>query len=386
MRRVAAISRNGRMLAISALLLYAGRPVAQGRAACTEMSTAAHTSQPSAQRRSTGRQILRHAERLLLVAGTGLFVFLIYQLGPNTVAANLRAVGWGILLVVAQEIIAYAANTLGWRSAFPPPRPTIPLRRLLPARIAGDAVNYVTPTATLGGEFVRTRLLRGAAPTTSLVASVAVAKLTQTVGQVAFVIAGLALVINETPLPPPVRRGILIGLTIFSTLVVALVLLQRRGMFAPLLRLAHRLGLPARTPETMRRLEHLDHEIARFHGAAVAPFLWSSAVFFLGWCAGVIEIYLILWLLNVPATLQRALTIEVLSVAIDGTLFFVPLKAGTQEGGKVLIFTILGLDPAKGLALGIVRRIRELSWALIGLLILSRHHLLRRGAGESPNP
>ncbi len=333
-----------------------------------------------------GRRILRHAERILLVAGTGLFIFLIYQLGPDTVAANLRTVGWGILVVVAQEIIAYLANTLGWRTAFPPPRPAIPLRRMLPARIAGDAVNYVTPTASLGGEFVRTRLLRDEASTTSLVASVAVAKLTQTVGQIAFVILGLALVIHETPLPPLVRSGILIGLTIFSVLIAGLVLLQRRGMFAPLLRLAHRLGLPARTPDTLRRLEHLDREIARFHGAAMAPFLSSSAIFFLGWCAGVIEIYLILWLLDVPVTWHRALTIEVLSVAIDGTLFFVPLKAGTQEGGKVLIFTILGLDPAKGLALGIVRRIRELSWALIGLVILSRHHLLRRGAAPPPNP
>jgi len=349
------------------------------------MSTPAQTSQPSVPTRSPGRQILRHAERVLLVAGTGLFIFLIYQLGPGTVLTNLRIVGWGIVVVVAQEIIAYTANTLGWRSAFPPPRPAISLRRMLPARIAGDAVNYVTPTATLGGEFVRTRLLRDDAPSTSLVASVAVAKLTQTVGQVAFVIVGLNLVINETPLPPPVRRAILTGLTLFTALVVGLVLLQRRGMFAPLLRLAHRLGLPARSPETMRRLEHLDREIARFHGSAAAPFLSSSAIFFVGWCAGVIEIYLILWLLDVPVTLHRALTIEVLSVAIDGTLFFVPLKAGTQEGGKVLIFTLLGLDPAKGLALGIVRRIRELSWALIGLVILSRHHLLRRGAAPPPS-
>jgi hypothetical protein len=76
------------------------------------------------------------------------------------------------------------------------------------------------------------------------------------------------------------------------------------------------------------------------------------------------------------------LTVEVLSVAIDGMLFFVPAKAGTQEGGKVLIFTILGLDPAKGLALGIVRRIRELTWASIGLMILSRHQLSTRPALE----
>ena len=78
--------------------------------------------------------------------------------------------------------------------------------------------------------------------------------------------------------------------------------------------------------------------------------------------------------------MSRAVTIEVLSVAIDALLFFVPAKAGTQEGGKVLIFHLLGLDPAKGLALGIVRRLRELSWSMVGLIVLARHHARQRAA------
>ena len=128
----------------------------------------------------------------------------------------------------------------------------------------------------------------------------------------------------------------------------------------------------------MRRLQHLDEEIARVHVNGNGAFALSVASFFVGWCMGVVEIYLILWFLGVPVSVHRALTVEVLSVAIDGMLFFVPFKAGTQEGGKVLIFTLLGLDPAKGLAVGILRRIRELFWAAVGLLILSRQQLTAR--------
>jgi hypothetical protein len=76
----------------------------------------------------------------------------------------------------------------------------------------------------------------------------------------------------------------------------------------------------------------------------------------------------------VEASMRLALTIQVLATAIDAILFLVPARAGIQEGGKVLIFSILGLDTAKGLALGIARRIRELGWGLVGLLILARHH------------
>jgi phosphatidylglycerophosphate synthase/uncharacterized membrane protein YbhN (UPF0104 family) len=320
----------------------------------------------------------RLAERFFLVAGIILLVVLVRELGPSTVLANLTLVGWGIVPIVLQESVAYLANTLGWWAAFPWPRPAIPFGQLLAARIAGDAVNYTTPTATLGGEFVRTRLLRGRAPTTSLVASVAVAKLSQTIGQISFVIIGLAIVIDETPLPAPIQHGLLIGLAAFSALTIALVWAQRRGMFAPLFRLAVRLGLPAVAPQLARSAQHLDNEIARFHDTANGAFAFSVASFMAGWAMGIVEIYLILWFLNVPVTVHRALTIEVLSVAIDGVLFFVPAKAGTQEGGKVLIFTLLGLDPAKGLALGILRRIRELTWSMVGLTILSRHHLSAR--------
>ena len=68
-------------------------------------------------------------------------------------------------------------------------------------------------------------------------------------------------------------------------------------------------------------------------------------------------------------------------MAIDALFFFVPAKAGVQEGGKALIFRLLGLDPAKGLVLGIVRRLRELTWSLIGLVVLARHQARRRAAG-----
>lgn len=326
------------------------------------------------------KRVLHIAERVLLVGGLVLLAWLIHKLGATAVLANLRLVGWGIVLIVTQEILAYTANTVGWLFAFRRPRPRIPFVRLLAARIAGDAVNYVTPTATIGGEFVRTRFLSGQASDTSIVASVAVAKLSQTVGQIAFVIVGLAVILDDTPLPAPLHRGLLGGLAGFSALAIGLILAQRRGMFAPMLRFVQRLGLPAHVPDLMRRLQHLDEEIARFHGNADGAFFVSSASFFVGWALGVLEIYLILWFLGVPVTVHRALTVEVLSVAIDGMLFFVPAKVGTQEGGKVLIFTLLGLDPAKGLALGILRRTRELAWALIGLLILSRRQLAARPA------
>ena len=82
----------------------------------------------------------------------------------------------------------------------------------------------------------------------TVTASVAVAKLAQTVGQIVFVIVGLAIVLDDTPMPEATRYGLLAGLAGFSALVFGLIFVQRRGMFAPLWRLFERLGLPARAP------------------------------------------------------------------------------------------------------------------------------------------
>jgi uncharacterized membrane protein YbhN (UPF0104 family) len=315
-------------------------------------------------------------ERLFLVGGVILFILLVRRVGAETVLEDLLLIGWGFVLIIGQEILAYVANTLGWRQAFFPERPRILFRTLLAARIAGDAVNYVTPTAGVGGEFVRARMLLGQVDRTALWASVAVAKISQGVGQLLFILVGLLIVLPGTPLPAPVRQGLFVTLLVFAAASLAGVLLQRRGMFSVGVRLLRGLGLPI-SHRVGERLQTLDHHISRSY-AAMSSFPLSVAYFFAGWAMGVVEIYITLYFLQIPVDWHLALAIEVLSATIDGVFFFVPAKAGTQEGGKMLIFTILGLDPAKGLALGIARRIRELSWSGVGLLILSRHQLRQR--------
>jgi len=195
-----------------------------------------------------------------------------------------------------------------------------------------------------------------------------------------FVFLGLFLVARYTHLPEGFERGLLIGLIVLTTGLLVGIFMQRRGMFGAATRLATHFGV--RVPERLReQVERLDREIARFYAAPTA-FAMSVLCFFGAWCMGVVEVYIVLTCLDAGPSLSRAATIEVLSVGLDALTFFVPAKAGTQEGGKVLIFDVLGLDPTKGLTLGIVRRLRELSWSMVGLVVLARHHARRRAASS----
>ncbi|HSP95814.1 MAG TPA: lysylphosphatidylglycerol synthase domain-containing protein [Candidatus Dormibacteraeota bacterium] len=317
-------------------------------------------------------------ERGLLVAGVVLFVFLVRRLGVGEVWSNLRLIGWGFLLVLAQEGVSYCLNTLGWRYAFPPPRPPIPFRSLVAARLGGEAINNLTPTATIGGEVVRARMLEGMCDPHTAWASVAVAKLSQTTAQMIFVFVGLIFLVRDVPLPEGFRRGLFIGLGAITTGLLLAIALQRRGMFGAAARLAARVGL--HVPDSLHeQVARLDGEIARLYRAPWS-FAASVAGFFGAWCMGAVEVYIIMTCLQLAPTWGLAFTVEVLSVAIDALFFFVPAKAGIQEGGKALIFRLLGFDPAKGLVLGIVRRLRELTWSSVGLIVLARRQARKRAA------
>jgi glycosyltransferase 2 family protein len=320
----------------------------------------------------------------VLVIGIILFGVLLTQLGVDKVLANLRMVGWGIVLIIAAEILAFFANTLGWRAAFPSGGRLPSFGQLLLARVAGDAANYLTPTATMGGEFIRVRMLQGQAPVAALVASVMVAKLTQTVGLVAFVTSGLLLVVDDMHLPAGAHWGILGGLTLFAAVLTGLLLMQRRGLLAPALRLADRWPALRFLASLRSSVEQIDAEMARVHRESFGRIVLSSASFALGFACGIIESYLILWFFGIPVSLKLALAVEVLGVALNNVMFFVPLRAGTQEAGKALVFAVLGLDPAQGLAAGVICRIRELTWAFVGLAILARSRLQNQSLPASP--
>lgn len=323
----------------------------------------------------------RIIERGLLVAGLVLFVVLLHETGTRVVVGNIRLVGWGIGLIVLQEVLAYACNSLGWWYAFPLPRPAIPFRRLLAIRLAGDAINYVTPTANVGGEFVRVRLLSGYVPTAAAVASVAIAKLNQTVAQVAFILVGVLVALRDAGLPPALGRSLFISAAVMSAVALPLLVASRRTLLGPLRRVLQTLGVGSHVLGSGAGSGAADDDGRAFHLSARPGFVASTGWFLVGWTVGLLEVYLMLYFLDVPVTVERVVVIEVFSSAIDGLLFFIPAKVGTQEGGKVLIFTLLGLDPAKGLSLGILRRIRELAWAGVGLLVLSRLQ-----AGLTPVP
>jgi uncharacterized protein (TIRG00374 family) len=312
-------------------------------------------------------------QRISLLVGLGLFFYLLQRVGLGVIGRNLAQIGWGFLYVLALEAVVLTVNTLAWRATLPHPE-RVPGLALGAMRLVGDGVNALVPAAVVGGELLRARLLSRWVPPAEALASVTLAAMTQFLGQSLFV--GLGSLGTEGRGLQPGLRILGAGVGVFLVLFVAM-----------LARIAGAGGKGARIG-----LEGLDRTIGRLLARfAAGKEFWhdlklsvrmsirdrpralvlSSALFALGWILSVGEILIVLKLLGSPVPLRTGLSIAVLSVIVEGTLFFVPGRVGLQEGGLYAIFLLLGLDPARGLSLGIVRRLRELASGGCGLLILS---------------
>ena len=293
-------------------------------------------------------------QKLIAALGALGLIILVWRIDLNAVQLSLLHVGWGMALVLSQEIVAHVLNAWGWRFAFTREvAPCFSLGELIRLRVAGDAINYLTPTATIGGEVARTLMLRDVCGADVRAVSVVIAKATQTLAQALFVTAGLILVATEW-VATGLSRSFLpwaVGVGLLAAALVACGLKARGAGMAAAWRRAFGPGLVA---------------FIRNHPGRVAC---STLMFALAYAWGAFEAYWICRFLLVPVAAATALSIEVLSITIDGLLFMVPAKIGTQESGKVVVFAVLGYPPSLGFAFGVVRHVRELIWAAAGVVL-----------------
>ena len=292
-----------------------------------------------------------------------------------------RLLGWTAPAVLAPYVVIVLVDACGWRAMMPAEmRARVPLASLYLTRMAGEAVNSVTPTATVGGEPVKAHLLRGFGVSGSeAVASVVLARTALVVSQAIFVAAGttaLFVYLGHTM----VAAG---WFAVLAVLVAAfawsLVHLQQRGLALAAWRLVQRI---APRSQVVARLEHgaatVDRHLDDFHRLERPAFVRATALHLVAWVLGACEVQLMMWMIDAPVSFLEAFVIESLAQPIRAMAIVIPGALGVQEWGGMWLCTTLGMAEPAAVTLWLLKRGRETVFDLTGLAYLAKRTYVDR--------
>ncbi len=119
-------------------------------------------------------------------------------------------------------------------------------------------------------------------------------------------------------------------------------------------------------------------QVAGLHTALLACYRRPRAVLLgvawhmVSWLLGGVEVCVALHYLGHDVGVGAGLVIESLGQALKAAGFIVPGTLGVQEGGYIVLCRLFGLSPELGIALSLMKRLRELTLGLPALVLWHR--------------
>jgi hypothetical protein len=315
---------------------------------------------------------------LTTLAGVLLFVWWIRRIGVGEIVAGFRQIGWGLLVVVFLGGLRFATRALAWIQCVEPPH-RLKFRAAFAAVVAGDALGTVTPLGPLASEPAKVAFVRSELPLGAALTALAIENVAYTLSVAAMIAAGMLALLLYFQVPGEMREAGRIAVAAVAVLfALSLGLLWMRP--AVLSRGAAILVPGSIAHPRLERLRAIEHQIYSFasrRGTAVLPLVACELSFH---ALGVIEAHVTLWLLlGAAPPLLISFIVETVNRLIMVLFKVVPMQVGVNEAGSALLTDVLGLGAASGTTLGLVRKVRMLCWAGIGLLLLAHRGL---SAGE----
>jgi putative membrane protein len=305
---------------------------------------------------------------LLGIGGVALFTVLLIRQGLPQVGAAFLAAGWAIAAVVVYHFaVPLFLDALAWRVLFPK-SDRLPLRQLFWMRWIGESVSTMVPSAAVGGDIVRARLaaLRGT-PLPIAAASVLVDITLGVFTQIGFTLLGLALIVNITgreSFVGPTLIGALLGIVA----IIGFYVVQRLGMFRFIGVIISRIANSPDWHSLVHGGETLDRTIGELYsrrGSVIGCCVWTTGSLVLG--SG--EIWIALHAIGLQATPINALILQSMVLTIRAAVFPIPGALGVQEGGYIIVGSLLGIPGDAAFALSLIARARELALGIPGLIV-----------------
>lgn len=296
------------------------------------------------------------------LGGVALFAYAIRSVGLSPISDGVRRVGWGLLPILALGGVRFMLRAEAWRQCMRPSA-RLPFGPALAAFLAGDAIGSVTPLGLAASEPTKAFLSRQRLATSDAVASLATDNLIYAASALTMVAVGVAVLLATVPLPFQWQEWGVASLVLIVAAVLAGIRLLR-GTWSP--------DQGAR-PAWRERLATIRRSVLGFSAANPGQ-MWRA--FGLGMtfhALAVVEVFFTLgWIHPGEApTFSQSMVFEALNRVQMLAFKFVPFRVGVDEALTGALAPALALPAAVGVTLAIVRKVRNLFWAAVGLALMA---------------
>lgn len=315
---------------------------------------------------------------IFFVAGLALLGAMIFSLDMpwSEIWGNIRHAGYWLPANILLWAGIYLMNAASWYVIIrDDKRVRISFPYIYRLTISGYVLNYVTPLGLLGGEPYRIMELAPHVGKAKAASSVILYSMMHVFSHFWFWLLGVILFVIVYPVN--LGLGILLGMIFATSLLVIYFFMQgyRRGLVVKTFRLLSHIPYVNRWSvrfyaNKAEVLQRIDSQIAVLHAQHKRTFYLSLGLELMARIVSSLEIYFLMRILTPEVTVVDSILIMAFSSLFSNLMFFMPMQIGAREGSIALVADRLHLTAGYGLFTGILCRIRELCWIVIGLLLI----------------
>jgi hypothetical protein len=308
---------------------------------------------------------------LFAAVGVVLLVFTVQRVGGWTsIGDGVATIGWWFAVVVALGAFRMLCRTRAWMVCADDPQ--LRFRDAFGAWIVSDAMGNLTPLGLLASEPTKILMIRTRISTVTSIASVTIENAFYTASVLIVLLSGTWLFLQRANVPAGLEQisEVIIGVVALMAIAGIWAIRTRPAVisrFAPLVaKLTGRTDAPA---EAIREVESRIYAVPQWPISRLLHVAAWEVTFHI---AAVAEVFLVLRLLVPDITLAEAFLLESAGRFVTVAFKFVPYRLGIDEMGSGAVATALGLPPATGVTLALIRRLRILVLNAIALVRLIR--------------
>jgi uncharacterized protein (TIRG00374 family) len=319
------------------------------------------------------------ARLFIRAAGLLLGLFLIYWFvsrSPLTgIWDQLKLINMRFVFLIAVTFVAYLMVTVAWRLSFYTYPGHLSTARLFIIRQIGESLAQINPTNVIAGEALKAMLLKRAnIPYKDSIVSLTISRFLVLLSAITLIIIGVYVFFDSFKFK---TGAVSLAVTIAAMFLVLVFLLYRLGSGKGIMSLPaaalelfrKRFSAPERLGGTIAKMHEVDEELVDFYRTKKLQFIIAFLLSLASWLMGAMEFFVILTLLDLPATFLSCVAIEVGVMVFKAIGAFVPGQIGIEEYASKMMLEFVGVPGANvWITVSILRRARQLFWIGAGFI------------------